>query len=68
MGKVYTKEKLERYIQRNEREENKWERYIQRKNWKGIYRGTKERKINGESIYKGKMGKLYTKEKWKRCI
>jgi hypothetical protein len=36
MGKLYTKEKLE------------W--FIQSKNWKDVYQGTKERKINGKGI------------------
>jgi hypothetical protein len=45
----------------------KWERYI-KKNWKNVYKGAKERKINGICIYKGKIGKLNTKEKLETYI
>jgi len=49
MVKVYTKEK--------------WERSIQRKNEIVIYKGTKERKINGKGAYKGKWGRCIQRKK-----
>jgi len=52
---VPEREILENGIYRvTERKENNRERYTQR---------TKERKINGKGVYKGKSGKLCTKER-----